>query len=88
MLLGLKFTDMTVAEAAAHIAARPPDAPFGFIVTPNAEHLVRLAKDPALAAVYRRALLRVMDSRWSSERQPCSACRHRAWFRAATSPSS
>jgi N-acetylglucosaminyldiphosphoundecaprenol N-acetyl-beta-D-mannosaminyltransferase len=29
----------------------------------EAEHLVRLAKDPALTAVYQRALLRVMDSR-------------------------
>lgn len=62
-LLGLDFTDMTIAETAAHIASRPADAPFGFIVTPNAEHLVRLAKDPVLTAVYRRALLRVMDSR-------------------------
>ncbi|WP_157033772.1 WecB/TagA/CpsF family glycosyltransferase [Belnapia moabensis] len=61
-LLGLEFTDMTIAEAVSHIAARPADAPFGFIVTPNAEHLVRLARDPVPTAVYRRALLRVMDS--------------------------
>lgn len=62
-LLGLDFSDLNVAETAAWIANRPADAPFGFVVTPNAEHLVRLAKQPELMAVYRQALLRLMDSR-------------------------
>lgn len=62
-LLGLDFSDLNVAETAAWIANRPANAPFGFVVTPNAEHLVRVAKQPELMAVYRQALLRVMDSR-------------------------
>lgn len=62
-LLGLGFANLTVGQAAAHIAARPPDAPFGYVVTPNADHLVRLDRDPRLAAVYRNATLCLLDSR-------------------------
>lgn len=38
--LGLPFTPMPLAEAAQVIAGRDPAAPFGFIVTPNAQHVV------------------------------------------------
>lgn len=62
-LLGFDFVDMNVVQTAAWIANRPVDAPFGYIVTPNAEHLVQLAKRPAMREVYRQALLRLMDSR-------------------------
>jgi len=62
-LLGLDFADLDVAEAAALLAARPADAPFQYVVTPNADHFVRLSRDPTLAAVYRNAGLRLMDSR-------------------------
>src|SRR5437016_3957192 len=62
-LLGLDFAKLTVAEAACAIAARPADAPFGYVVTPNADHLVRISRDPALAAIYRGAWLRLLDSR-------------------------
>jgi N-acetylglucosaminyldiphosphoundecaprenol N-acetyl-beta-D-mannosaminyltransferase len=62
-LLGLDFADLTADLAATHILARPPDAPFGYVVTPNADHLVRLARAPALAAAYRAAWLRLLDSR-------------------------
>jgi N-acetylglucosaminyldiphosphoundecaprenol N-acetyl-beta-D-mannosaminyltransferase len=62
-MLGLEFADVDAAEAAALLAARPDEAPFGYVVTPNADHLVRLAHDPALAAIYRGALLRLLDSR-------------------------
>lgn len=62
-LLGLDFADMDAATAAAWLAARPPDAPFGYVVTPNADHLVRVGRDAGLAEVYRGALLRLMDSR-------------------------
>jgi N-acetylglucosaminyldiphosphoundecaprenol N-acetyl-beta-D-mannosaminyltransferase len=61
-LLGLAFADLTVAQAAARIAARPADAPFGYVVTPNADHLVRLSRDPALRAIYRNAALCLLDS--------------------------
>ena len=62
-LLGLDFADLDAEAAAALVAARPAEAPFGYVVTPNADHLVRLARDPNLASVYRGACLRLLDSR-------------------------
>jgi exopolysaccharide biosynthesis WecB/TagA/CpsF family protein len=62
-LLGLDFADCDAAGAAALLAERPAEAAFDYVVTPNAAHLVRLARDPALAAIYRGALLRLLDSR-------------------------
>ncbi|WP_158932291.1 WecB/TagA/CpsF family glycosyltransferase [Acidisphaera sp. S103] len=38
--LGVPFTPLTLADAAASIAARPPQAPFAFVTTPNAQHIV------------------------------------------------
>ena len=54
---------MDAAETAAWIAARSPDAPFGYVVTPNADHLTRLRRHPTLRPLYDNALLRVLDSR-------------------------
>jgi exopolysaccharide biosynthesis WecB/TagA/CpsF family protein len=62
-LLDLDFADLDTVEAAARIAARPADAPFGYVVTPNADHLVRLARQPALRELYDGAALRLLDSR-------------------------
>ena len=62
-LLGLDFADMDAAAAARWMAARPADAPFGYVVTPNADHFVRLAQDGSLAPLYAGALLRLLDSR-------------------------
>ncbi len=62
-LLGLDFADLDATDAAALLAARPAEAPFGYVVTPNADHLVRLARNPALATIYRDATLRLLDSR-------------------------
>jgi N-acetylglucosaminyldiphosphoundecaprenol N-acetyl-beta-D-mannosaminyltransferase len=62
-LLGLDFADLDAAGAAEAIAARPSGAPFGYVVTPNADHLVRLSRDPELMAIYRDAWLRLLDSR-------------------------
>ena len=61
--LGLHFDDLNTAQAAAWIAARPATSPFGYVVTPNADHLVRLAQQPALMRIYRDADLRLLDSR-------------------------
>ncbi|MBS0561383.1 MAG: WecB/TagA/CpsF family glycosyltransferase [Proteobacteria bacterium] len=61
--LGLDFADADAARAAALIAARPEGAPFRYVVTPNADHFARLARDPALLPLYRDAWLRLMDSR-------------------------
>ena len=62
-LLGLAFADLDAHAAARVMAARPRDAAFGYVVTPNADHLVRLARDPAMAAIYASAWLRLLDSR-------------------------
>jgi exopolysaccharide biosynthesis WecB/TagA/CpsF family protein len=62
-LLGLDFADMDATAAAALLARRPAGAPFRFVVTPNADHLVRLHRHPELAPLYRDALLRLLDSR-------------------------
>jgi N-acetylglucosaminyldiphosphoundecaprenol N-acetyl-beta-D-mannosaminyltransferase len=62
-LLGMEFDDLTVAQAAACIAERPANAPFSYVVTPNADHLVRLSRDPKLRAIYRNAALCLLDSR-------------------------
>lgn len=62
-LLDLDFADLDAAAAAAWLAARPADAPFAYVVTPNADHLVRLARRPALLPAYRNAGLCLLDSR-------------------------
>jgi len=62
-LAGLRFDPLSVADAASWIAARAADAPFGYVVTPNADHLVRVAADPALRQTYEEAALCLLDSR-------------------------
>ncbi|MBV9249230.1 MAG: hypothetical protein JO227_08315 [Acetobacteraceae bacterium] len=62
-LLGLDFANMDAEAAARWIAARPADAPFGYVVTPNADHFVRLSRRPELMRVYQGAVLRLLDSR-------------------------
>jgi N-acetylglucosaminyldiphosphoundecaprenol N-acetyl-beta-D-mannosaminyltransferase len=62
-LLGLDFADLTLPRVASHLAERPPDAPFRYVVTPNADHLVRINRDLRLSTVYRNAALCVLDSR-------------------------
>ena len=62
-LLGLAFADLDVAATAAWIDARPTNAPFDYVVTPNADHLVRLSRNPSLAPLYEDAMLRLLDSR-------------------------
>src|SRR5579872_5627925 len=62
-LLGLDFADLDAAQAACAIASRGADMPFDYVVTPNADHLVRLARQPALIPLYRQAALCLLDSR-------------------------
>ena len=62
-LLDTDFADLPLQGVLALLAARPADAPFGYIVTPNADHLVRLARDPAMRPLYDGAMLRLLDSR-------------------------
>jgi exopolysaccharide biosynthesis WecB/TagA/CpsF family protein len=62
-LLGVDFAALSLAEVLALLADRPADAPFAAVVTPNADHLVRLARTPDLAPLYRGAGLTLLDSR-------------------------
>jgi N-acetylglucosaminyldiphosphoundecaprenol N-acetyl-beta-D-mannosaminyltransferase len=63
-LLGLDFTHLGTDGALAMLAARPSDAGFGYLVTPNADHLVRLAREPGrYGPLYRDATWRLLDSR-------------------------
>lgn len=63
-LLGLDFAPLDADAALAALAARGADAPFAYLVTPNADHLVRLAREPArYGPLYRDAAWRLLDSR-------------------------
>jgi N-acetylglucosaminyldiphosphoundecaprenol N-acetyl-beta-D-mannosaminyltransferase len=62
-LLGLLLADMDATAAAAALAARPADAPFEYVMTPNADNFVRISRDPVLRAIYDGALIRLLDSR-------------------------
>jgi exopolysaccharide biosynthesis WecB/TagA/CpsF family protein len=62
--LGVRFTPLDVLQAAALIAARPPDAPFAFVVTPNAQHVVAADRgDRRFIEAQQRAWLVLNDSR-------------------------
>jgi N-acetylglucosaminyldiphosphoundecaprenol N-acetyl-beta-D-mannosaminyltransferase len=61
-LLGLDFTNTSLEETSRHLLARPPGARFAYVVTPNADHLVRLGRIPRLRPVYRRAMFCLLDS--------------------------
>lgn len=62
--LGLDFTAATlpVALTAVHERAETP-GPFAYVVTPNVDHMVRLAREPQRRALYADAWLRLNDSR-------------------------
>ena len=62
-LLGLDFAVAAPAAVLDWVLERPATAGFNYVVTPNADHLVRLARAPGLRAVYDRAALRLLDSR-------------------------
>lgn len=65
--VGVAFDPMTRDEVlnACLERARTAQAPgsFGYVVTPNADHVVRLADRPDLAPLYADAWLRINDSR-------------------------
>lgn len=61
--LGLDLLDAGPQAVAALLAARPAEAPFAYLVTPNADHFVRLARERALRPLYEQAAWRTLDSR-------------------------
>lgn len=62
--LGLAFDPWTPEQVAAWLATRDADSPYAYVVTPNVDHMVRLAEAPeAVHQAYRDADLRLCDSR-------------------------
>lgn len=62
--LGVSFSELPLAKICETLLARPANAPFAYVVTPNADHLDRLRRNPALRLAYDAALLRLFDSRF------------------------
>ena len=63
-LLGVTFHDTPLEDMTAALLARPPGAPFAYVVTPNADHIVRLKRVPELLPVYRAAHYCLLDSQF------------------------
>lgn len=62
-LLSIRFDDVTLDQAVTLLAERDPMAPFVYVVTPNADHWIRLQRQPALRPLYELAWLSLCDSR-------------------------
>ena len=62
--LGVDFDPLAFDEAVAWLATRGADSAYGYVVTPNVDHMVRLADAPVeVTAAYRGAALCLCDSR-------------------------
>lgn len=62
--LGVTYDPLTLDEALAAVVARGLEAPFAAVVTPNADHLVRIANSGGeIARAYEDAWLCLNDSR-------------------------
>ena len=62
--LGVPFTPLPLVDAASRIAARAPGAPFAFVTTPNAHHVVAANRgDERFAGAQAEAWLVLNDSR-------------------------
>lgn len=62
--LGLDFRPRSAEMLARELAAeRTPRASFGYVVTPNVDHMVRLDAEPSLKELYTNADIVVNDSR-------------------------
>jgi exopolysaccharide biosynthesis WecB/TagA/CpsF family protein len=62
--LDLDYDRLSIEQTLQHVAERDPTARFGYLVTPNVDHIVRLEKaPPAIRDAYEQAELCVCDSR-------------------------
>lgn len=64
--LGVKFDQLSEPQVIEHLGKVTADTPFGYIVTPNVDHVVRLSREDSETAIedaYSRAALCVCDSR-------------------------
>ena len=77
-LLGLDLSTDTLEDAIAWLQQRPADAPFDYIVTPNADHFVRLSRTSALRPVYDQGGCGCSTCGSSRGSRGCWACVRRA----------
>ncbi len=63
-LLGVDFDDLSLEETLRRLLARPKRAPFAYVVTPNADHIARLGRIPALRPLYQCAMFCLLDSKF------------------------
>jgi len=61
--LGAPFDDLTFNQVLDLLRASDPSRPFGYIVTPNVDHVVRLEQHKHLDELYSGAWLSLCDSR-------------------------
>lgn len=62
--LDLDYDLLSLEETFRWIAARDPNSPFGYLVTPNVDHIVRLGQaEPSIRDAYAQAELCLCDSR-------------------------
>ncbi|MBB5372353.1 WecB/TagA/CpsF family glycosyltransferase [Acidocella aromatica] len=61
-LLDIDFSNIPLDAILTRLLARPQQARFAYVVTPNADHIERLLRIPRLRGVYQRAMLCLLDS--------------------------
>lgn len=61
--LGLDYDALEESDVLTLLMARDPNEPFAAIVTPNADHLVRISRSEQIASAYSSASMRLNDSR-------------------------
>src|SRR5437868_2936707 len=61
--LDLQFDRLTFRQVKGRLRSVTAETPFGYIVTPNVDHIVRLHREPELRPLYEAALLCLCDSR-------------------------
>ena len=61
--LDLNFDRLTFSQVKDRLRAVTPATPYGYIVTPNVDHIVRLKREPGLRPLYEAAKLCLCDSR-------------------------
>lgn len=61
----MRIDDFDV-ETFVPVAARFGEDHFGFVVTPNVDHIIRYAEDPTFRAVYKSAAYVLLDSRFAA----------------------
>jgi exopolysaccharide biosynthesis WecB/TagA/CpsF family protein len=61
--LDLNFDSLTFQNVRERLQRVTPTSRYGYVVTPNVDHLVRLHREPALSELYEHAALCLCDSR-------------------------